>query len=77
MKKLLQYILENIIDKADFSLEEEAVESSLNIKIKVAKEKIGLLIGKSGKTIKALQDVLRAKSKLESTRVFLTVEEKT
>lgn len=76
MKKLLQYILENTIDKDDFSLEEEVGEAGVNMKIKVNKEKIGLVIGKSGKTIKALQDILRAKSKLESTSVFLTVEEK-
>lgn len=76
MKKLLQYILENIIDKSDFSLEEETGESGVNLRIKVKKEVIGLVIGKAGKTIKALQDILRVKSKLENTGIFLTVEEK-
>jgi predicted RNA-binding protein YlqC (UPF0109 family) len=76
MNKLLQFILENVVDKDDFVLDEEVGDSGVNMKIKVNKEKIGLVIGKGGKTIKALQDILRVKSKLENTNVFLTVEEK-
>lgn len=76
MKQLLQFILENIVDKDDFVIEEKIEENRFFETLKVNKEKIGIIIGKEGKTIKALQDLLRIKAKLEGSSVFVSVEEK-
>lgn len=75
MKDTLRFILENIIEPEDFEIEETEEGDRTTLKIKAQKDKIGIIIGKEGKTIKAIQDLLRAKSKLEKKFVFLSVEE--
>lgn len=75
MKKLLQFILENIVDKADFVIEENTNPDGTYETVKVNKDKIGMVIGKEGKTIKAIQDILRIKGRLENTRIFISVQE--
>ena len=76
MKKLLEFILESIVDKKSFSVEEEADKDTSRIKITADKSVIGIIIGKGGRTIKAIQDVLRIKAKLEKSMVFVEVVEK-
>lgn len=73
MKELLEFILENILKGKDFALEavEEGDKTTFNIK--VPEEKAGLVIGKSGRTIKAIRNLLKVKATLEKKLVFLTI----
>lgn len=75
MKKLLEYILEGIIGKNSFAIEEKIDEDTYTYDLKVDPESIGLIIGKGGKTINAIQAILRVKGKLENKKVFVNVAE--
>jgi len=76
MKKLLEHILSSITEKDNFQVEETKQDSVINYNILVNPEVIGLIIGKSGRTIKAIQNILRVKARLEKTSVFLNITEK-
>lgn len=74
MKELLEFIIENILKSKDFSVEEETLEDKINYKIKLPEDKAGLVIGKSGRTIKAIRNLLKVRATLEKKLVYLTVE---
>ncbi len=76
MKDLLQHILEGITGKKDFEIEETEEEGRLHLNIIVDSDLIGLIIGKGGNTIKAIQNILRIKGSIENKYVHLTVAEK-
>lgn len=76
MLELLTYILENIVSKEDFEVNTEVVEDRTIFKVSVIKDKVGIVIGKGGKTIKAIQDILYTASKLKGEKVFVDVIEK-
>lgn len=60
VKELAKYLLEQILEKEDLlSLEVEETGEVLTLKIEVKPEIIGRLIGKQGKIIKSLRNLLR------------------
>lgn len=60
IKQLAEYFLSNILEKENIlSLEVEEDEEAVILKIKVKPELIGRLIGKQGKIIKSLRNLLR------------------
>lgn len=60
VKELAKYLLSNILEKENIlSLEVEENEEAVILKIKVKLETIGRLIGKQGKIIKSLRNLLR------------------
>lgn len=60
VKELAKYLLSNILEKENIlSLEVEENEEAVILKIKVKPETIGRLIGKQGKIIKSLRNLLR------------------
>lgn len=76
MEKILQFLLKSIVDypsKLKISSEEENEVSTL--KMTVSKEDIGKVIGKQGRTIKALTALTRVKAIKEGKKVILKVEE--
>ena len=75
MKKLLEYILEEITGKKNFKIEEEKGENSVNFVIKAPAESLGLIIGKKGRTIRAIRNLLRVAATLEKKAVSLSVSE--
>ena len=74
MKELLDYILEGIAGKARYKIEEESDNEAYRFNVKVDKDAIGLVIGKQGKTIKAIQTLLRVRGRLEEKKVFVNVD---
>ncbi|KKQ51092.1 hypothetical protein A2865_00015 [Candidatus Woesebacteria bacterium RIFCSPHIGHO2_01_FULL_39_17] len=76
MKDLLTYILEGIIEKGSFEIEENEENSHVDFKILADPAICGLIIGKGGQTIKSIQTLLRVKGKLEGKSVFVNLEEK-
>jgi len=76
MKQLLEYIILGITSKPEsVSINEENENGTLVLKLKVADEDFGSVIGKSGRTIKAIRDLLRLKAQKENFRFNLIVEE--
>lgn len=73
-KKAAQYILENIIGKEEIvSLEIEQKDDFIGLKIEVKESSIGKIIGKEGKTIKAIRNLLKIISYKETGKK-LTVD---
>lgn len=73
MKNLLDYLLLQITGK-EIPTEETQNENNIELTIHPSSEDAGIIIGKSGKTIKAIQEILRIKGKKENTFVSLHVD---
>jgi len=76
MKKLLKYIVKGIIGSAQFSIKEEEEDDRLNYIIEAKPDYLGLIIGKNGKTIRAIRNLLRVRATLEQKVVSVSVIEK-
>jgi len=76
VKELIEYIAKAIVDKPE-AVEVQGVEgeNSTVIELKVAKEDIGKVIGKKGKTITALRTILSATRAQKDKRQVLEVLE--
>ncbi len=72
MQDLLSYLLTGITGK-DIPVEEINEEGRIVYEITPDDETIGLVIGKGGKTIKAIQEVLRVRARKENLFVYLRV----
>ncbi len=74
MKDLLDFILRNILGKdSSYEIAEEDDGSVVKLTIKTADSEGGLIIGKQGKTIKAIRNILRIKATLEKKKIILLV----
>lgn len=61
MKDVLEYIARNLVDEPDaVRITEERTASSVILKLSVASEDMGKIIGKGGRTARAIRDVVRA-----------------
>jgi predicted RNA-binding protein YlqC (UPF0109 family) len=75
MKELLEYIVKSLIEDG-YEIEEKEEDGKTIFEIKVVPDKIGLLIGKHGRIIKAVQDIVKIRARLENKIVFIKVVEK-
>lgn len=78
MKEVLHYILENILDLAEnesIEVSEDDQNGVLILKAKVPKDKMGIVIGKNGKTINAIKNILKIKAIKENMRIDVEVVE--
>lgn len=78
MKDLLEYIIKSLVSKPDaVQINENQSETMVNIDLTVAPEDMGLVIGKSGQTIKALRRLLIARAMAENSnlKVSLNLQE--
>ena len=80
MKELLEYILEGITGSKSFDIVESPSKGDtsdfINIEIKADPKIIGLIIGKSGNTIRVIRNLLRVRATLEKKGVSVSVSEK-
>jgi predicted RNA-binding protein YlqC (UPF0109 family) len=74
MKELLEFLLKGILDKEKFEIVETDDAGRILYTIKTAPENVGLIIGKCGRMIKSLRNVLKVRATLEKTAVNLNVE---
>jgi predicted RNA-binding protein YlqC (UPF0109 family) len=76
MKELVLYIAKALVDDPDtVEVNEIAGEQTTVIELKVAKEDIGKVIGKQGKTAKAMRTILSAASTKMRKRAVLEIIE--
>ena len=76
MKELVEFIAKNIVDTPKEISIEETNENGFDIlKLKVAQEDMGKVIGKSGKIIKAIRNMVKIKAIKENKRIRLELVE--
>jgi uncharacterized protein len=72
MKDIVEFIVKQFVSNPDaVEVTEQSQDGYLNILLKVAPEDMGLTIGKSGQTIKAIRRLLTIKAISENMRVNL------
>jgi len=76
MKKVLNYLVSSIVDNPDEVEITEAEENGvINYTVSVAKEDMGKIIGKNGKIIKSIRNVMKIPAMKQSKRIFLNLAE--
>lgn len=74
MKDLTVFIIKSILGKdSKFEVEEVNEDSVVKLIIKTSEEEGGMIIGKQGKIIKAIRNLLRIKATLEHKKIVLLV----
>jgi predicted RNA-binding protein YlqC (UPF0109 family) len=76
MKDLLVYILENTVPEAKATVESEENDGFLRLTVFVPQEYMGKVIGKSGKNISAIKNILKIRAIKEGKKVEVDVIEK-
>jgi uncharacterized protein len=76
MKALVETIAKALVDDpSQVMATEETEEDTLVIKLTVAKEDMGRIIGKEGRTAKAIRTILNAVSTKGNTKAVLKIVE--
>lgn len=76
MKKALDYIISNIVDEPKkVEITEEEKDGIINFTITVAKEDMGKVIGKNGKVIKAIRNVIKIPAIKQGKKIYITLAE--
>lgn len=76
MKDALYYIVSSIVDnKEAVRIEEEDVDGVVTFTIFAAKEEMGRLIGKEGKVIRAIRNVMKVPAMKEQKKVQIQLGE--
>jgi hypothetical protein len=76
MKDLIEYIAKALVDKPDqVSVTEVDGSQTAVLELKVAKEDLGKIIGKQGRTARAMRTILSAASAKLQRRTVLEIVE--
>jgi predicted RNA-binding protein YlqC (UPF0109 family) len=75
MKDLLNYMISAVLGEAKFELLEAEDAGRTIFTIKTDPENVGLIIGKGGRTIKSLRNLLKVRATLEKKAVALNIGE--
>ncbi len=74
MKELVEYIAKSIVNVPDaVKVEEETNEDGITLKLSVADEDKGRIIGKQGQIAQAIRALLRVKAAKAGTKVRLEI----
>ncbi len=77
MKDFLTFLVKNLVNHPDDVVIEEKTDSTgyILLELKVNPEDIGIIIGKAGKVIKSLRNLVKVKAIVERKRVNITLIE--
>ncbi len=76
MKDALTYIVTSIVDNPkEVEVTEEDNEGVLNFTVKVAKDDMGKIIGKNGKVIKAIRNVVKIPAIKQGRKIYISLAE--
>ncbi len=77
MKELIEFIAKSLVEKPDAVsvYEEVAEDGSVLLKLAASLEDMGRIIGKQGRTAKAMRTLLNAKATREARRASLQIME--
>lgn len=76
MKEIIEFVAQRLVDKPDevnVSLREE--DDNVVVELRVAQEDLGKVIGKQGRTVRAMRTVLSASLAKENKRSRLEILE--
>ncbi len=77
MEELVKFLVENIVEKKDeVAVSETQENGAAFLKLRVAQEDMGKVIGKRGKIIKAIRNLVRIKAVKQNKKFFLELEER-
>ena len=75
-KYLLEYLVKNLVTYPEkIEISEVETEGRIILKLKVAKEDMGRIIGKEGRIIRSIREIIYAYAAKESKKVSVDVEE--
>lgn len=77
MKELIEFIAKSLVENPDEVVlsEEEAEDGTILVKLAAAQSDMGRIIGKQGRTAKAMRTLLNAKATRENRRANLQIME--
>jgi predicted RNA-binding protein YlqC (UPF0109 family) len=76
MKKLIELLAKNVVsNQKEVKVEESDSDSQQIVKLSVADDDMGKIIGKNGRVIKAIRTLLKIKAIKEGKRVYLELAE--
>jgi len=74
MKELVEYIAKSIVNLPDeVSVTEETTEQGITLKLQVADDDKGRVIGKQGRIAEAMRTLIRVKAAKQGTRAILEI----
>jgi uncharacterized protein len=76
MKELVQYLAKSLVNNPDaVEVKETEGETASVLELKVAKEDLGRIIGKQGRTAKSIRTILNAAASRNNRKVVLEIVE--
>ncbi|MEJ2698374.1 MAG: KH domain-containing protein [Desulfuromonadales bacterium] len=77
MKELIEFIAKSLVEKPEAVTisEEQDDDGTILLKLAAAQEDMGRIIGKQGRTAKAMRTLLNAKATRENKRATLQIME--
>ena len=76
MKELVQYLAKSLVNNPDaVEVAESEVEDTAVFELKVAKDDLGRIIGKQGRTARSIRTILNATASKTNRKVVLEILE--
>lgn len=76
MKELVQYLAKSLVSNPDaVEVKESEADASSVFELKVAKDDLGRIIGKQGRTAKSIRTILNAAASKTNRKVVLEIVE--
>lgn len=76
MKDVLKYIISAIVESPDkIDVQEQEDGEMINLTVTVAKEDMGRVIGKNGKIIRSIRNVMKIPALKREKKVFISLVE--
>ena len=76
MKELVQYLARSLVNNPDaVDVNETESDATSVVKLRVAKEDLGRIIGKQGRTAKSIRTILNAAASRTNRKVVLEIVE--
>ncbi len=76
MKEVLEFIARNLVDHPDeVRVTESEREGTTVLRLSVAPDDVGKIIGRSGRTVRAIRDVVRAAGTKTGRTAMVEIEE--
>jgi predicted RNA-binding protein YlqC (UPF0109 family) len=76
MKELVQYLARSLVNNPDaVEVKETEGDTASIVELKVAKEDLGRIIGKQGRTAKSIRTILNAAASRTNRKVVLEIVE--
>ena len=74
MKEILEHIARNIVDEPDqVSVTEREGDRGMVLELRVAPDDMGKVIGRGGRTARAIRNVMKAAAIKADTRIFVDI----